>query len=275
MLSLAKFSLKDKIAIVTGSGTGIGKGIALSFAQAGANVVVAEINPAKAEETATEIRKLGRQALAVVTDVTNSSQIVNMVDATLGQFGRIDILVNNAGGQKGPIPAIWVSEEEWNRLLTLNLTSVYLCCKLVAPVMMKQGVGNIINISSGAAQKSAPGLNAYAVAKAGVINFGLLLSRELAEYHVRVNTISPSAIETERTIGIKGPGRERAANAGIPLGRIGTPDDIAGAAIYLASDASEWVTGIVIDVWGGPITRKGDWESFKARFPDLLQKPAK
>jgi 3-oxoacyl-[acyl-carrier protein] reductase len=270
---LSKFTLKDKVAIITGCGQGIGKSIALNFAGAGAHIVVAEINPSTAEATAAEVRRLGRESLAMVTDVTNSNQIGKMVDAALERFGRIDILVNNAGVNLSRTPVVWMSEEEWNKTLAIDLTGVFLCSKAAGRVMVKQGAGVIINIASMAGERAYPGMAAYAAAKAAVINFTQTLAAELARYHIRVNAICPGGIETALGTAAMGTTQERVERAGIPLGRIGYPDDIAAAAIYLASDASDWVTGIVIQVHGGPHTRKGDMEMFIAKFPNLAEQP--
>jgi 3-oxoacyl-[acyl-carrier protein] reductase len=270
---LSKFSLKDKIAVITGCGQGIGKSIALNFAQAGAHIVAAEINPATAEATATEVRHLGRKSLAAVTDVSDKKQVAKMVDAAVKQFGHIDILVNNAGIHLPLMPALWMSEEDWNKTLAIDLTGVFMCSRAVGRVMVRQGAGSIISIASMSGHRAVPGIASYGVAKAGVLSFTQTLAAELARYHVRVNAISPGAIDTELGAGARGSAQERVERAGIPLGRIGYADDVAAAAIYLASDASDWVTGVAIQVHGGPYTRKGDLEMFISKFPNLAEHP--
>ncbi|MFC1964233.1 SDR family NAD(P)-dependent oxidoreductase [Chloroflexota bacterium] len=266
---LSKFRLDSKVAIVTGSGTGIGKGIALGFASAGADVVVAERNQGTGRATAREIQALGRKALPVVVDVTNSKQVTGLVQAAVKEFGRIDIMVNNVGGT-GPVkPVVDTGDEEWEGAVRLNLTSIFLCSREAGRVMLKQGGGNIINIASSAAIRAVPGVAPYASCKAGVLNFTRCLATELARYHIRANCIIPGSVETELGTALRGPAHERVAQTGVPLGRIGTPEDMALAAIYLASDASDYLTGTAIEVLGGPYIRKGDLETFVARFPDL------
>ena len=265
---LSKFRLDGKSAIVTGAGRGIGKTIALHFAQMGADVTIAEIDHGAAEAVAQEIQMLGRKSLPVVTDVSKSDQVSAMVEATLKEFGRIDILVNNAGVVNPLTPALHMNEEEWDRILRVCLKGTFLVSKAVGREMVAQKKGNIINIASAAGTRAVPGLSPYAAAKAGVINFTKTLSVELARYHIRVNCIIPGAIETE--LGkVRGNSQERVERTGIPLGRIGQPEDIALTAIYLASDSSDWVTGAGIEVMGGPYTRKGDTEMFIAEFPKL------
>lgn len=265
----SRFRLDEKVAIVTGSGGGIGRGIALNFALVGAHVVVAEINKSIGEATAHEIEALGRKSLPVVVDVTKSDQVSRLVEATMKEFGRIDVLVNNAGGTHVAIPVVQFSEEEWDFRIRLNLTSVFLCCKAMSRVMIDQKKGNIINIASAAGTRAMPGMSAYGAAKAGVISFTRTLAAELARYHIRVNCILPGPVDTEASAARRGKGPERAERAGIPLGRIGQPEDIALAGIYLASDASDFISGESIEVKGGPFMRKDDMERFIANFPKL------
>jgi NAD(P)-dependent dehydrogenase (short-subunit alcohol dehydrogenase family) len=205
----------------------------------------------------------------VGVDVTNSDQIAELAKATTREFGRIDILVNNAGGNNPLSPAVNMDDKEWDWFIRLNLTSTFLCSKTVGRVMIDQKKGNIVNIASAAGIRAVPGLSPYAAAKAGVINFTGTLSVELARYHIRVNCIIPGAIETGLGAAVRGTAQERVERAGIPWGRVGQPEDIAMAAIYLSSDASDYVTGASIEVKGGPYTRKGDTEMFIAKFPEL------
>ena len=254
---ISKFALTDKIAMVHGSGRGIGKAIALGFAEAGADIVVVEINPATAETTAKMIRTLGRKALVMVMDITNHAQVKNMVEKTLQEFGIIDILVNGVGGPLDLIaPIIETEEEDWDALITFNLKGAFLCCKEVGKVMIGNGKGSIINISSVAALGPRPDIaphGAYGAAKAGVINLTQTMAYEAAPYQVRVNCIVPATVETPMSTEYfrKNPGALERRLSTIPLGRLGQPEDIAAAALFLASDASSFITGTSILVSGG------------------------
>jgi NAD(P)-dependent dehydrogenase (short-subunit alcohol dehydrogenase family) len=267
---LRKFRLDDRVAIVTGSGTGIGKAIALNFAQAGAHVVVAELDPKTGEATAAEVRNLGRKSLALKVDVTRSEEITKVVEATMKEFGRIDILVNNAGGNNPFTPAIAIQEAVWDQVVRLNLMSPFLFSKAVGRVMINQGKGNIVNISSSSGIRATPGLSPYAASKAGLINFTQTLAVELARFNIRVNVIIPGIIETELLKKTSGrTSQQSVEQAGIVLGRLGQPEDISLAALFLASDASDYITGEAIHVKGGPYPRKGDMERFISKFPNL------
>ena len=248
---LKKFALTDKVAIVTGGGKGIGRGIALGFAEVGANVVIADVDGAAAEATAAEIRDIGQRTLVMTADVRDSGQVAKVVEQTLQEFGRIDILLNNVGGTF-IIPTLEMSENAWDALLRVNLKTVFLCSKAVARSMMEQRKGNIINIVSIESHKASPGVAAYGAAKAGIVNLTQSLAGEWGPYNIRVNAIAPGFIVTPggaRTW--KTPEREAEILRAIPLKRTGQPEDIAGAAIYLASEASDYVSGQTIFVDGG------------------------
>ncbi len=257
-MSLERFALTDKVAIVTGAGRGIGKGIALAFAEVGANVVVASRTVAEIESTATEIQGLGRKALAIPTDVRQGDQVANMVNKTMEEFGRIDILVNNAGG--GFIKfTLELTEGGWDAIIRENLKTVFLCCQAVGKVMVEQRKGSIINIASVSALRPRPDQPAYAAAKAAVTNFTRTLACDWGPYHVRVNNIHPGWIKTEGTIGQLGldeAERQRRISL-IPLRRQGETSDIVGAAIFFASDASDFITGESLVVEGGPEAQWG------------------
>jgi len=245
------FSLMDKVVIVTGAGRGLGKGLALGLAQAGADVVVAARTVAEIENTAAEIRALGRRALAVPTDVRVSEQVANMVKQTLEEFHRVDILVNNAG-TTFIMPALKLTEGGWDGLLRENLKSQFLCSKAVVKAMIEQGKGSIINIASGEGLRAAPTNPAYAAAKAGVISLTQSLAVEWAPYNIRVNTVVPGFIESSTF----GPALQEYSQLQdllkkVPLGRAGKPEDYVGATVYLASDASDYVTGAMIVIDGG------------------------
>ncbi|MFC1954103.1 SDR family NAD(P)-dependent oxidoreductase, partial [Chloroflexota bacterium] len=221
--------------------------------RAGADVVAVARTQGEIQKTADEVRAQGRKALAVKADVTDSKQIQRMVDETLKHFGKIDILINNAGGSSGArIPPLEMTEEVWDKCVDLNLKAAFLCTKAVSKVMIDQGRGgNIINLSSVAAYGGERSV-AYSAAKAGIINFTISMSTYLAPHKIRVNCITPGRIASEGTREV-GSDEERVKESGIPLMRIGQPEDIAFAAIYFASDAADWVTGVNIDVKGGEI----------------------
>jgi 7-alpha-hydroxysteroid dehydrogenase len=245
---LDRFALTGKLAIVTGAGRGIGKGIALAFAEAGADLVCADQTESQVEATAAEVRALGRKALAIRCDVRDSGQVENMVNMARKEFGHIDILVNNAGSGLFR-PMMQTSERAWEALLRENLTSTFICSKAVARVMLEQKAGSIVNISSRESQLPSVGMVAYGAAKAGVNSLTRTLAWELAPY-VRVNCILPGAVWTEGSAPVLGPVKDKIVD-GTPLKRMGIPEDIALAALYLASSASDWVTGKMFEIDGG------------------------
>lgn len=247
---LARFALDGKVAIVTGADTGIGEAIALAFASVGADVVVATLEQAGADRSAQKIRAFGRRALALKTDVTDPALVDTMVHAVVREFGRIDILVNNVGGFTRRVPPFDLTAQLWHEVLERNLTSAFLTSKAVGLVMQKQGGGNIINMDSAACDRPYPENLAYDAAKAGIVSLTGSLAVYFAPDNIRVNAISPGRI------GAAGPASaasiERAQKLGIPLARLGRPEDVAFAAVYLASAASDYVSGTVLEVQGGP-----------------------
>ncbi len=267
--------LTDQVAIVTGGGGGIGRAIALAFAAAGANIVIADIVPERCEETAARVREMGRAALPVTTDVTDTDQIRVMVESTHKHFGRIDILVNNAGGV-APKPFIEQSERAWRRAIDLNLVSMLAATSAAAPHIIdgKRG-GAIINVASIEASRAAPYFSVYAACKAGMLNFTRSLALELADHGIRVNAIAPDYTLTPGLSGnIKGPvdpstwiqptpAQADATARRIPLSRPGIDTECGNVAVFLASKMSEYVTGTVIPVDGGTWASSG-WIRNKA-----------
>ena len=247
---LSLFNLTDKVAIVTGAGRGIGKAIAFGLADAGADVVVAARTAGDIDTTAGEITAKGRRALAVPTDVRLSGQVANLIEKTVAEFERIDIVVNNAGGSF-TIPTMELSEGGWDAIISENLKSVFLCCKAAARVMISQGKGSIVNIASIAGLRGYTFNAAYGAAKAGVIEFTKTLAIDLVSHNIRVNAIAPGYIVTPGMLQLDKPERIQAMSRHIPLGRLGRPEDIVGGAIYLASDASSYVTGETLVIDGG------------------------
>ncbi len=246
-----RFALMNKVAVVTGCGRGIGKGIALGFADMGADVIVAERDAESAEATATEIRDKGRRAIVVLSDVRENEQVDDVVRKTLDEYGHIDILVNNAGGMfRSEVAEI--SERGWDAIIRANLKATFLCSKAVSAVMIdKKTKGCIINIASVNALGGSPGSAAYGAAKAGIISLTQSLAIEVAPHSIRVNAIAPGIIDTPGTVQWMSPEREKEIVKAVPLSRRGTPEDVAGAAIYLASDYADYVTGQTIVVDGG------------------------
>ena len=242
--------LVDKVAIVTGAGRGIGKAIAIALAREGANVVVNDINIQTAEEVVKEIKSFGWKALAIQVDVSDSKEVNQMVQSAIKKFKRVDILVNNAAIiKRGSIEDL--TEEDWDRVIDVNLKGAFNCMKAVAGIMKKQRYGKIINISSiaGKVGDLASAL-CYGASKAGMTCLAKSLARELAAYNINVNVVAPHAIKTDMS---KEWSEEKRKNiiANIPLGRMGEPEDIAEAVVFLVSDKAKFITGEVLDVNGG------------------------
>lgn len=253
--------LLNKVAIITGGAVGIGRGIALKFAEEGCSVVVADVIEDTGKATADELVKMGREALFVKCDVSRQQEVESMTKRVMERFGQIDVLVNNAG-ICGVMKSITeVSEEEWDRFLGINLKGVFLCCKAVIGHMKKRRRGRIINISSkGAIAPPGPQIH-YTASKAGILGMTLDLSLELAPYGIGVNAILPGGVLTQM---IERLGEQAAAQTGmdketclaryagsVPMGRLGTPGDVANAALFFASELSSYITGERLLVAGG------------------------
>lgn len=250
--------LSNKVAIITGGATGIGKGIALKFAEEGCSIVIADIMEKEARETIDTISKIGRSAIFIRCDVTNNAQVRDMVKQVIARFQKIDILVNNAGGiseSKGSIEDI--TEEQWDKTINLNLKSQFLCCKAVVPYMKEKKSGKIINMSSIGAISPPVSFIHYHAAKAGVLGITCNLAVELASLNICVNAILPGPVRTQfwNPLTKDLPSQDSFFNdlgkKEVPMQRVGTPEDIAGTALYLASELSAYVTGESIFVSGG------------------------
>ncbi|MFC1902013.1 SDR family oxidoreductase [Chloroflexota bacterium] len=236
--------LSDRVAIVTGAGSGIGRELAITFAGEGAKVVVADINDAGGEETAAAIRSDGGEAIFVHTDVSLASDAENLIKQTIDKFGRIDILHNNAGIGQKPTPLENLDESSWDSMYAVNVKGIFLTAKYAIPPMKKAKKGVIINTGSMAGVSPKKDCCAYCSSKAAAINLTKALAVELAPYNIRVNCINPTRTATSLA-------REWTVPPDVLLGRIATPKDIAYAAVYLASDESAMLTGTAINVDGG------------------------
>lgn len=248
--------LADKVAIITGAGSGIGRASAILFAKEGAKVAVADINDAGGEATVATIKSNGGKAIFIHTDVSVASDAENLIKATKSEFGKIDVLFNNAGVPQRSMSIESLDESLWDRIYAVNVKGMFLTAKYAVPVMKGAGRGVIINLASSSGIRPRKGSTAYASSKAAAIHLTKTLALELAANNIRVNCINPVAVETPMLakFGPEGVGVEEAKKAvieTIPLGRLAVPDDVAYAALYLASDEAAMLTGTCINVDGG------------------------
>jgi NAD(P)-dependent dehydrogenase (short-subunit alcohol dehydrogenase family) len=252
--------LKGKVALVTGAGRGIGKGIALALAREGATVVVSDVHRHLAEDVAHAVEEAGREALAVTLDVSKSDEVTDRVHHVLGTCGQIDVLVNNAGILK-LAPVVDMTEADWDAVLAVNLKGAFLCCRAVAPQMIARRSGKIVNISSGAGKRGSAGKAHYVVSKFGLIGLTQCLAAELAPYNVNVNAVCPGIVDTyiwrelltPYYAALEGLPADEAFDrivSRIPLGRPQTPEDIGNLVVFLASEKSRNITGQAISVTG-------------------------
>lgn len=243
--------LKDKIALITGGAQGIGREIALKFASEGADIVVSDINLQKAIETQSEIEALGRKALALELDVTDYAKLTQGINKILDKFGKVDILVNNAGITKDSL-MLRMGDAEWDAVISVNLKGTFNCTKAVSRLMLKQRYGKIINVASIIGIIGNAGQANYSASKAGIIALTKTAAKELASRNINVNAVAPGFIQTEMTARLPEGVKEKMQEA-IPLGRFGSPGDVAAVCVFLASEDASYITGQTIIVDGGMV----------------------
>lgn len=252
--------LSNKVALITGSGSGMGRASAILFCQEGARISIVDVDRKGGEQTVELVKQKGGDAIFIQADVSKASDVERMIKATVDTYGRLDILFNNAGIPMSFTPVEEVKEELWDKIININIKGIFLGCKYAVPIMKKQGGGVIINTASISGVRPRPGLSAYSTSKAAAIMLTKALAIELAPSKIRVNCINPVAAETPMLAkfiadgGAKGEqfetGRKRFMDT-VPLGRLATPEDVAYVALFLASEKASLITGASFDVDGG------------------------
>lgn len=267
--------LQGKIALVTGSGRGIGRAIALALAREGVDIAVnCRVNKASAEETAREIRALGRRATVIVTDITNETEVNNMVTQIVKEWGTIDILVNNAGVSFVALVED-MDKKDWDRILDIMAGGTFLCSKAVIPIMKKQRSGKIINISSVAGERTTQNASAnYVAAKAAILGFTRQLAYELGPYHINVNAVCPWTVVTPLSLSQVGREELERIRQGIPMGDYPKPEDVADAVVFLASDRARLITGYSIRIDGGMCLPVGTrtWDDYVRSHKEAVKR---
>ncbi|MBW8012745.1 MAG: glucose 1-dehydrogenase [Chloroflexi bacterium] len=249
---MSDFSLEGKIAIITGGSRGIGRSIALGYANAGADVVIVSRTQEDVERVAEEAEAFGARSLGLPVDVTNSTSVRQMTEKILDTFGRIDVLVNNAGISPVYTNVLKVKEEDWDRIIDVNLKAPFLCCQAVGRAMVEQNEGKVINIASVGATTGLPKFIAYCASKGGLVQITRVLASEWATNNIQVNAIAPGYVETDMTSGLdETPWLKEDIIQRTPMERLAQPDEVVGAAIFLASQASSYITGHILYVDGG------------------------
>jgi NAD(P)-dependent dehydrogenase (short-subunit alcohol dehydrogenase family) len=248
--------LKDKVSIITGAGSGLGREMALLFALEGSRVVLAEVKEESGQAVAREIQRTGGSALFVQADVRRSADTKRMVEETLRAFGQIDILVNNAGINPSRVPVVETSEEHWDLTVAVNLKGVFLCSRAVLPEMMRRKQGSILHIASAAGLIGCSSRAAYSASKGGVVGLTRSMAVDYAPYGIRINSLCPGFVETELThdyfeVRRKDPAAWKHIIGLHALDRIGRPSDVAYAALFLVSDEAPWITGLNLPIDGG------------------------
>jgi 2-hydroxycyclohexanecarboxyl-CoA dehydrogenase len=241
--------LDDKVAIVTGAGRGIGRGIVEKLATEGVRVVISDVDEGSARETASA---LGGKSVGLRADVTSKESVAAMVRAVMDRCGRVDVLVNNAGWDRMQ-PFLESDESDWEKVIAINLYGTLHCCKAVLPVMVAQGYGKVVNIASDAGRVGSSGEAVYSAAKGGIIAFTKTLAREMARYTINVNCVCPGPADTPlfASLGEENPKLREALQKAIPFRRLARPDDVANAVAFLASDEAAYITGQTLSVSGG------------------------
>ncbi len=243
--------LKDKVALITGGGRGIGRSIAMLFAKEGADIVIWDVNTHDAENTCREIEALGRKTLSMQVDVTNYAKVDEAVNKILDKFTKVDILVNNAGITKDNL-LLRMSEIEWDAVINVNLKGTFNCTKAISRTMIKQRSGKIVNIASIIGIIGNGGQANYSASKAGIIALTKTTAKELSSRNITANAVAPGFIQTDMTAKLSEDVKQRML-AAIPLGKLGTPEDIATTCLFLASDEASYITGQTIVVDGGMV----------------------